>query len=76
MRKDLMIKFHEFAQEVANALNAQKVVREDEENIGYAVIVMVATPPPQQPYGGSINFREGKWQVDPQLLDIGSADEN
>lgn len=61
---DLTEVFHRFANRVADALNEEKVVPENQYS---SVIVVVAENEKIPPLGGSLNYIDGKWEVEIQI---------
>lgn len=67
--------FNEFASGVARAMTAAKMkpVRDADTEPLCSVMVIVGIPP-EPPVAGAVNYVDGKWVVETQLLPVEKVD--
>lgn len=70
---DLFEEYHNFAKEVAKALTDAGIG--EKEGIMRAVMIMVADPKNHKvpPYGGSLNYIKGKWEVQIEMAEVSKS---
>lgn len=63
--------FNEFATGVARAMTAAKVRPiQDEDTETLCSVMVIVGIPPEPPVAGAVNYVDGKWVVETQLLPV------
>lgn len=74
---DLIEEYHKFATKVANILTEAKLEPQGDDT-AYAVMVVVHRPgkgkKSEMPYGGALNYVDGKWEVQVELAEVEKHD--